>query len=387
MGKLKYTFSVLLVAVFGFANGQTRGYQRVDSTSYSLYLSGNWVQLKSYGKEAVNTGVDFPLLRLRLGYAQFITGNYTGAIQQYRQVLKRDASNQTANYYTYLSNRYLNREDAAARQLALLDDSTFSAKPSSFRLINATLENSVKYSANPFRGTANYARMEFVAQLGSRFQLDQSVAHFVQSINFRRRNALINNSVKEYEYFGKLTYSLSSSISLFGAYHYLNTHYRQSLFHNNLGIGGLKYSSGNTIWQADADLGKISGTFFQQYNAQLTVYPKGNLNLYFITRSSLLQQGGGKFVFSQTAGTKIWKHFWVDANVTLGSLQNYLESDGLYVYNAIDITKFKTGGTVYYDLGNHVGLYLNYTLEKKNDLYRDTYYNQHSVTAGLTWKF
>ncbi|AMR33626.1 hypothetical protein A0256_20430 [Mucilaginibacter sp. PAMC 26640] len=384
---LKYIFIVFFLSSFMFAKGQTPGYQQVDSTSYSLYLSGNWVHLIRYGKEAVAQGIDFPFLRLRLGYAQFITGNYAGAISQYGQVLKQDANNQTANYYTYLCNSYLNREDAAYRQLALVDDSTFAAKPSPFRLISATIENSVKSSPNPFRGKANYARLELITQLGHYLQLDQSVAHFVQRINFRRRGLLINNSVKEYEYFGKLNYSLNSSFSLFGVYHYLNTQYRQNLYHNNLGIAGFKYSSGYTTWQADADLGKISGTFFQQYNAQLSVYPKGNLNLYFTSRGSVLQQGATKFVFSQTAGTKLLKHFWVEASVTFGTLENYLESDGLYVYNAIDITKFKTGGTGYYDLGNHLGLYVNYTLEKKNDLYRDTFYQQHSVTAGLTWKF
>ncbi|MEO7216282.1 hypothetical protein [Mucilaginibacter sp.] len=386
MGSVKYILIAALLGCTSIARAQD-SYQKADSTSYSLYLAGNWQQLISYGDQSVKSGIDFPLLHLRVAYAYFITGNYTAALSQYREVLKHDPRNQTANYYAYLSNLYLNRDDAAGYHLALLDDSTYNAKPSPVKFISASVEHGIKFSRNPRRGNGNYTQMGFANTLGYRFVLDESFAYFGQDILHRTFNGLVNNPVKQLEYYGKLNYSANSSLSVFGGYHYLNTKYSVGTYNNHIGLTGLKYASGNTILQADANFGRISDTTFQQYNAQLSIYPKGNLNLYFISRASLLHQDGSKFVFSQTIGTKVFKNFWAEANATIGTLNNYLDADALYVYNAIDIATFKTGATAYCQLSGHVLLYLNYTFEQKKDFYRIEEYKQHSVTGGLTWKF
>jgi hypothetical protein len=386
MAGIKYGLILGLLLCAGVTNAQDN-YQKTDSISYSFYLAGNWQQLISYGDQSVKNGVDFPLLHLRMAYAHFITGNYTTALSQYREVLKQDQRNQTANYYAYLSNLYLNRNDAAGYLLALLDDSTYAAKPSAFRFISASAEGGSKFSKNPRRGNGTYMRIGFTNQLGNRFILDESFAYFGQDILHRAQGTLVNNPVKQLEYYGKLNYSASNNLSVFGGYHYLNTKYSVGAYNNHIGIGGLKYATGNAILQADANFGRISDTTFQQYNAQLSIYPKGNLNLYFISRASLLHQDGSKFVFSQTIGTKVFRNFWADANVTLGTLNNYLDADALYVYNAIDIATFKTGATAYYQLSGHVLLYLTYAFEQKKDFYRIEEYKQHSVTGALTWKF
>jgi hypothetical protein len=386
MGGIKYILIAALLCCAGIARAQD-SYQQADSTSYSLYLGGNWQQLISYGDQSVKNGIDFPLLHLRVAYAHFITGNYTAALSQYREVLKHDQRNQTANYYAYLSNLYLNRYDAAGYHLALLDDSTYTAKPSPVKFISASAESGTKFSKNPRRGNGTYLRLGFANTLGNRLILDESFAYFGQDIYHRFFGNLVNKPVKQLEYYGKLNYAASSSLSVFGGYHYLNTKYSVGTYNNHIGIGGLKYTTGKVILQADANFGRISDTTFQQYNAQLSIYPKGNLNLYFISRASLLHQDGSKFVFSQTIGTKVFKNFWADANVTLGTLNNYLDADALYVYNAIDIATFKTGATAYYQLSGHVLLYVNYAFEQRKDFYKIEEYKQHSVTGGLTWKF
>ena len=44
--------------------------EQVDAYSYQLYLNGNWDELLSYGKKAIETGHDFTYLRLRMGGRQ-----------------------------------------------------------------------------------------------------------------------------------------------------------------------------------------------------------------------------------------------------------------------------------------------------------------------------
>ncbi|OOQ57179.1 tetratricopeptide repeat protein [Mucilaginibacter pedocola] len=387
MGGLKYILLFTIVLSACVARAQQDSYQQTDSTSYALYLSGNWQQLINYGERAVQSGVDFPLLRLRMGYAQFIRGNYTAALDEYREVLKHDSHNQTANYYAYLCNLYLNRYDAAGYHLGKVDDSTYAAKPSAYRFISASTEHSIKYSKNPRRGNGNYTRFGISNTLGNRLVLDESVAWFGQNVYHRFLGIQRNHPIKQFEYYGKLNYAVANNLSVFGGYHYLNTQYSVGTYSNHIGLAGVKYTDGNSVLQADAHFGNISDTTFQQYNLQWSAYPTGNLNFYIISKASLLHQGGTKLVYSQTIGAKLIHNFWIEANSTIGELNNYLDADGLYVYNAIDIATFKAGGTGYYRLGEHVILYVNYTFEQRDDFYHIASYNQHSVTGGLTWKF
>ncbi|TFF34499.1 tetratricopeptide repeat protein [Mucilaginibacter psychrotolerans] len=387
MAGIKYLLIIVLVITCCLAKAQTDSYQKADSTSYALYLAGNWPQLISYGEAAISNNTDFPLLRLRIAYARFITGNYGAALNQYQQILKHDSHSQAANYYAYLCNLYLNRDDMAAYHLTFVHDTTFSARPSSVKVLSITAEHGFRSSSNYFRGNGNYTRIGLATQLGHKLSLDQSFIHFGQGITFLDQYRLVNNPVKQFEYYSKLNYALNNKLAIFGAYHYLNTKYSNSTFNNSIGIAGVKYSTAYAVLQADASTGTIGTTQVQQYNAQLSFYPAGNLNFYTVSRGSLLRQGKTNFAFSQTLGAKIINHFWLEGNATLGTLDDYLDNDGLYVYNAIDIIKFKTGGTGYYQLNNHILLYVNYTFEQKNDYYRNANYNLHSVTGGLTWKF
>ncbi|WP_204268173.1 hypothetical protein, partial [Escherichia coli] len=67
----------------------------VNTKSYALYEKSAWKELLLYGKEAITAKQDFKLLRLRLGYAAFMLGNYSEALNQYQQVLKNDSYNTT----------------------------------------------------------------------------------------------------------------------------------------------------------------------------------------------------------------------------------------------------------------------------------------------------
>ena len=103
-------------------------------------------------------------------------------------------------------------------------------------------------------------------------------------------------------------------------------------------------------------------------NTKLKLYPLGNLNLYFISSASYLHETDNKnFIFSQAAGFSPVKNLWLETSGTFGDLSDYIESDGLYIYNTFDATKLKLGQTVYYQANVHIMLQLNYLYEKKQD--------------------
>jgi hypothetical protein len=401
MANRKYFLTLLLLAGWYIARAQTISFQQTDSTTYARYVAGDWKGLVEFGNTAVNAGVNYPVLRLRIAYAQFMSQNYSGALAQYQHVLNEDSQNQTAHYYSYLCNQYLGNSNAASYQAGYVDTVTLNKVPvTKCGLIQAGLETSAKISANNNRGTGSYTRASLSNRLGWKLQLDQSVAYYNQSITSNNPVAvqipggpLVNQggtvtfSDSQFEYYAKLGYSVNSNLILLGAYHYLNTSYGTSSYQNHIGLIGLKYSAPYFALQADANFSSITNTNVQQYNGQLSVYPLGNLNLYTTSRISVQSGDVQQTIFNQTLGFKVIKQLWLETNAGFGKMDNYLEADALYVYNAIDITKFKAGGTAFFPLGGHAVIYLNYTFEKKQDFYLNTNYNQHSITGGFTWKF
>jgi hypothetical protein len=229
-------------------------------------------------------------------------------------------------------------------------------------------------------------------------QLDQSVAYFSQSITNSTGVTPttgapgIANIVKstytdgQFEYYARLGFTLSSKLTLLGAYHYLHINYGENNYSANITLIGLKYTAPYFTLQGDINTTDMTNNHVTQFNGQFAVYPFGNQNLYLISRGSF-QSDYSQVIFSQTLGFKVARPFWLQASGSFGKMDNYLEADALYVYNAIDITKFKAGATAFYTLGTHAVVYLNYTFEQKQDYYLNNNYNQNSITGGFTWKF
>jgi hypothetical protein len=400
MANRKYFLAALFTVCCYVARAQTISFQQVDSTSYAQYSAGNWKALIAYGNTAINAGADYPALRLRMAYAQLMTENYQGALTQYQQVLKMDAYNQTARYFSYLCNKYLDNNYTASYHASFVDTAVLDKeKITAFGLLTAGLETGIKIPANSNRGKGSYTRASLSNRLGWKLQLDQSVAYYNQSITSTENiapdpatptittpvNTTFSN--QQFEYYGKLGYTITNRLTLLGAYHYLNTSYGSFGFQSHIGLLGLKYSAPYFSLQADANYSNIINSRISQVNGQVTIYPLGNLNLYTISRVAVQSGDIQQTILNQAVGFKVAKQLWLEASATFGAMNNYLEADALYVYNAIDITKQKAGATIFYTLGKHAVVHLNYTFEQKQDYYLNNDYNQNSITGGLTWKF
>ncbi|MBD1391551.1 tetratricopeptide repeat protein [Mucilaginibacter glaciei] len=389
MDHRKYLLSLLLVWCAFAANAQTATFLSADSTTMALYLSSDWKQLITAGKQAEGAGLSFPNLHLRMGFAYYLTKNYTGAITEYEKVLEHDSFNQTARYYSCLCYRYLNNDLMAAGQERHLDAVTYrQIKRAPFSLISAGIESGYKIAQNRDRGNASFTRVGLSNRLGNKLQLDQSVFYFGQYIYSRYGYYRFENKDVQTEYFGKLSFALFNDLTLIGGYHYLNTKYLGNTYHSNVGIGGILYNGKGFDLQADVNVGNIIDEHLSQYNTKLSIYPLGNLNLYFVERGSWMDRGStDNFVFHQTIGYKVSNKLWMESFATFGDLNNYIEADGLYIYNAVDNSKLKLGQTFFYQLNSHVQLQFNFIYERKEEALRAVNYNQHSLTAGLLWKF
>lgn len=383
-------FALLFAALVTFAQDHKQA--MADSTAEQLYNAGDWKQLISFVNRSVADSADSPALRFKCGYAYMLTGNYKAAISQFNRVPLKDPQNTTARLYAYYCNTYINNNSAAFYNASHLDTATLHAiKLSPFGLTDAALESGIKLPNNDERDNGFFERAGLGIRLSWRLQLDQSFMFFKQNI-FRSGYIDYNNQTgktdRQVEYYAKAKYSLNNSISLLGAYHYLHTSYRSNIYQSNLGLFGVKYDTRYVDLQADVNFGKLITKTLKQYDARVDFYPLGNLNLYTISKASVSNLSGThSFIYSQLVGFKLIDKTWLETAATFGNQDDYLDADGLYVYNAIDPTKFKCGENVFYQLGKHALLNLNYFYEKKTDVYRSVNYNQNSVTLGITWKF
>jgi hypothetical protein len=360
----------------------------VDIHSLNLYNAAQWKELMAYGREKLSAGIDFPLLRMRTGYAAFMLGNYGQSLAQYKKVLDADPTNSIALYYVYLDNLYLTNTTAAryyARKL--MPETKAAEKIHSFRFSGVDGEFGYKMPQNNMRGNATYGRIGFGLQLGYRLELQQSGAVFNQQLNeplllrvINNRN--INNNQKEY--YAKLTFGLSGRTALLGGYHYIYTPFNNLVYNNHLVFGGIKYSSPFVQVKAMAAFGNMTDTSYSQFDLTVSTYPLGNTRLYTISRMAY----GDAFTFSQVLGYRIAKPLWLEANITLGHYNNLLENDALYVFNDIDRKQFKAGGSLYLSFAKKGLFSVNYTFDQKlqyGGLNKSFY--QNSLNTAISWKF
>ena len=97
-------------------------------------------------------------------------------------------------------------------------------------------------------------------------------------------------------------------------------------------------------------------------------------------------KGNNRLIFSQTAGGRLTKSVWAEANITLGNLLNYQDHNALYVYNSIDPTTFRTGLTLFWHAGKNLTLFGNYMYDTKLIELTNTNYKQQSFSGGIIWK-
>jgi len=354
----------------------------VDSLTYQYYLKGNWDELILTGNAAIENQIDFKYLRQRLGYAYFVKGNYYASQHQYEKALVFDQNDENTRLYLYYCGLYTGNTILACFHAAKLSkklQSQLGIKP--FRILDAVdVEYNYKMNDEYSRSNPSYKRIGFNTKLGYRLNLYQTVSTYNQMVN-------VNVPTVQNEYFASLNWSLSAHTSLDAGYHYLSTNVDGTIYPGNLYFGGLYHTLNRfDVGITGSELSNGMGNF-GQVGLQAGVRLPGKANVYLkSTVYQMLETNNNRVVFAQSAGSLFFKTIWLEGNLTLGNLKNYVDKNGLYVYNSLDETTFRTGGTIFWYVGRKLIFFGNYTYDKKLITDTNTNYNQHSYSGGLIWK-
>ena len=367
--------------------------ERADSLSLNYYMAADWDKLLALGKLAQKEGIDFKILQQRLGYAYFMKKKYYKSMHHYSLALKYEPQDSLSLLYMYYNGLNTGLHSYAryyASKLAHTDYKQYTGE-SRFRMLDAVdLEYSYKRAAHDRRSNAEYQRVGINSLLGYKWSLYQSVSRF------RQRSESTNLS-KQNEYLALLSWTPLEHFSFAATYHYVDTKVIQE---------GAIYSYPGQILFGKADfrhqrlLFSLSTSDFStsylrstQLGAHLGLGFAGDMNTYF--KSSLYRVFENKsyeeaptqrFIFKQTAGIMLLDQIWTEASLNLGNMDNFVDLDGLYVYNSLDRSTFRSGLTTFWYINHRWTVFLNYTYDTKNIVLTNEFYNQQSITGGLLWK-
>lgn len=379
-----YKFIVLaliFVSVIGKAQ-EPITFLKADSITYQSFLAGDWEQVIVIGKQAISQDIDFKRLRQRMGYAYFAKGNYFASQKQYEKALTFDEYDTDTRTYLYYCGLNTGKEAYAryhADKLPLEIQKSLHIK--AFKIIDAIdLEYNYKANTSATRSNPTYERFGVNTQLDYRWSLYQSVSNYRQTVD--------GNKTKQPEYFARLSWYVTSHTTFNLGYHYLNTIINSDKFVGNMIYAGVNKNINRFNFGLSGSYTKDDIGDFKQVGILAGYTLPGRSNIYI--KSSvirMIEKRNNRNVFSQTAGARITKSLWAEGNVTLGDIKNYTDNNGLYVYNSLDPTVFRTGLTLFWNLGKRATLIGNYTYDTKQIKSTANQYMQHSFSGGIIWKF
>jgi tetratricopeptide (TPR) repeat protein len=105
-------FIVLLAIPWAFVQAQ-QSLPQVDAKTYELFQQGAWDRLIEEGNKAIQQGIDFYYLRVRIGIAHYEKRNYHAAIRHFEKARELNDSESYVQEYLYYANIFSGRSAEA----------------------------------------------------------------------------------------------------------------------------------------------------------------------------------------------------------------------------------------------------------------------------------
>lgn len=440
-----FLFIFFAAILFKSAQAQTsQSFITVDSVTYNAYLKGDWNRVISVGNAAIDGGVDYYYLRLRIGYAYFKKESYRKAIPHYEKALKFSSNDPTALEYLYYCYLYSGQENDAEALAAEFPETlkTYLKKESSSKVTSVgfyatygtgeidNLKDEIAKTA-PVNTSGNQVLTKSL--INYNLNASHELGYYVQvhhSLNllYKDEYALnVNNAVstlsdlqtvRQFSYHLDLDYTPFDGFTISPLFSYIN----YSLPANSgMGMNGKGRQASNNLTFNEfafglkcvkplglfsAALAGVHSDFNQsQQNTgalSLSFYPFGNLNLYYTASGYLHVQNDNvltqtQFIQSHEIGLKVTDNLWIEGKVTLGEFMNMQDPFSGLIYNGQERYKsivgvnliapfYKSGLSLFvgYRLIHYESVFvpLNNVLETDNA----KSLNFQIISGGITWK-
>ncbi len=428
-------------------NGQEPTFRQVDTTTYNLYLEEEWQRLIQEGKSALEHGIDYYFLQMRIAYAYYALGKYRQAARFYKNALEFNRQDPTANAYLYHAYKFGGRELDALRQTSALsaaqksnmgfnDSINFVAFGLNYAWAGANtaaiqdgiVSNTDLLTPGTQKAThtMHYASVSLSHRLGTAVILTHQGSYLYKNelsyvISNYRSFLSEEQPVQQYEYSLDMDISIAEGWIIRPGIHYLNTEiplYAETSYGPGSGINRAAVSELKIVdWvqkllltyqssYADLGLSYVHHNFnditTHQAGFHGTVYPLANLNLYmgvdaYVQFGIFNNEGSENYLIRPMLGGKIFNHLWLEVSGSPMEQFNFYDMRNNLAFNNLEkiarsvevnaiIPFYKTG----------MQLFVGYRYRSVNSMFfpaqdllnpgKEQNYQSHIITGGIKWK-
>ncbi len=421
----------------------------VDSLTYKLYQQKNWDGLIAEGNRALDQGMDYYYLRVRLGIAYYEKQNYPLAMRNFDKALGMNDTEDYVKAYLYYAYLFSGRQ-AEAKVLA-------SGFPYSLRTKTNTEQWSFVENIDLAYNYTGINDPSILDNFTAEIPLDRNGAQFIPrqhhyfflglqhhisprlsfyhgysnlQVSHLRYIQASNEAITESDfpsrlnqYYAAANLLVAKGLTLSGGIHFINSSY-DAISQVVIGSPGrptlrsVASRVNNNDLVAFASLykrfdfftlgasyyrGTVADLIQNQTDFRLIIYPLGNLNLYTTTTASYqnqdLRDGNitNRILVDQQIGAKVNGWLWTEAYGTFGEMDNFFLKDGLVIFNRMDLVKQRMGGKLIFIPAPKWSLTLDYTnMSNQSQFIQAPFtgedfnqkkYQIHSITAVSSWKF
>lgn len=420
-------------------------YQSADSITYAQFVSKDHKALHQTTKQALKSGIDFYLLRIRIGISYYEKQNYEAALPHFKKAHVMNPADTLGQEYLYFSLLFTNRTEDAYDLASTFSESLqqkinfekLSTKDiaSTFQSVsisggagmnnNISTKKDIQYPANLYvektlQGETYLGNISLENKITNRLRVYNNFSYFnvksAGTVQSALNDTLKNYSNSSYQYNFGMSYRFKNQFLVGGTFGYykeksnyfsasldtenLEVRYSDNAFEHNAYSGTLYSLYRFTKFEVglSASMANLSDSMQYQGEATLAFYPLGNQNLYSISSAAFLQNGSKQnFIFRQQIGGRITKWLWPEVYASYGNHQNYLPSSGFIAYNTVDPILFTAGANLIFKIGKF-SIMPAYMLQQKESSFLQSNINQqtslltynyfnHLLTTTIKWNF
>ncbi len=436
--------TLLLALMLTVFSQEDRGFRYYDSLTYNQYLESDWKSLSKSSSEAISNGHDYYYMRMRKAVSLYERQYYRYAVKHFLKAIEFNDGDPVAGeylYYCYLFSG--NESNAMAVAGAFPENKINDTGPDAVRKnsisLNTAYNNSVSDDIiSDIEGLYGYEQEGNSVVSGYYMNTSLTATHFLSpgirlihsATYLRKQNFLYyfdgttgawlnNQDVNQFQYYLSPVLSTVNGWRFAPSIHFIATSYpllginyagaRTSAFSFNVNdnsiIAGLNLEK--TIGIIDmAIAGHYSGLGEEQQlqaKAGVKISPLGNSKLYvgyshYLVDNESFRGSDLQHINEVYAGFSIKYRIWIDFYLLTGQLYNFHTSNGMYVYNDSDISDLMTRLDLSIPVGiNGTLVYLGASYGRSYPTFfpadirmpesGDDYYNNISISGGLSWKF
>lgn len=457
MHRLILAIGCALLLLSGSYGQEPVDFKTINEKTYRLYTQEKWDSLVIMDKQDIVTEVDYYYLRMRLGIAWYSTKNYRKAAGHFSKALEFNQGDPLAMEYLYFSRLFagqtseanLVREDfkgALAQKLPPQKGKFFDRITADYLHHKGTDEALFEHpeevlvpgqiGAQSLTRHYSNASISLVNRLAPGVSLQNSYTYLAKSNQYLYSDGgggyyMSEQEVIQNQYYISPRITTPTGGTFSPMFHLLGIRYQVPYGIETGNQSGSGYQGGSTqssvSYMNETDfatglgyqkeLGRVDlhlGGWYSQLNMANQLqgrfgfnwFPKGNLNLYaggFLNGQYEFSEGREgliRIVPELLFGLAIAEKVWLDLNAAMGEMTNYLESNGMAVYNSFSevihkkikvsvVFPFTEKGSSFYvdDIwsANSSEFYPIEPVDTEVTNYIS--YNAYSIYGGLSWKF